>query len=256
MSELIYPKVVVRLYEEDFLSIRDIAKKYKTYPQKIMKILHTAGAKLRDHSAAQKNNLARGGSHPTKGKPRTESSKIKISQGLKDNWDGKTDDDKQKIMAPMQKALSEHKQKGNDVDKKAKKELTKTKFTGSRLEQYIFNRLVSDGYKATYHVKFIMGNDNMEYDIFVSMTHKIAIEIDGPTHQRAVFGEERFEKQKDADSRKDSLTLSHKTHMIRVYADYTNLPLWRKDQIYKSIVESLQELDQSDEFKVKRIGEI
>jgi hypothetical protein len=45
-------------------------------------------------------------------------------------------------------------------------------------------------------------------------------------------------------------------HIVRVYADYTNLPLWKKNRIYKEIVEILDGLKNDKDFKLKKINKV
>lgn len=252
----ILPSKVVKLYLVEEWSLRDIAKIYNTNANKIRRILSKEGVTMRDHSAAQKLHLKNGGPHPTKGKHRTDEEKMAISKSSKNTWSEKSDEEKEELLKAMQEGLKKSKKGDNSIKKKAEKKMLETRLKGSQLEKYVYERLKKDGFRASYHTEYVMGNDLMEYDIFVSMDKKIAIEIDGPTHLRPLFGEERFKNQIESDQKKDRLTITKKTHMLRVFADYTNLPLWKKDAIYNLIVDKLKELDKDDEYRVSKIGKV
>ena len=78
MDELQYE---IDLYEQEGKSTYEIAEEIGTYPNKIRRILKKHGISLKSRSEAQKNALEGGrAKHPTGGKKRTKSERIKISQ--------------------------------------------------------------------------------------------------------------------------------------------------------------------------------
>lgn len=233
-------------------SLRDLAKHYDSSVNRIRNLIIKSGGKLRTLSEAQINNLANGGKHPTKGRHRTDDEKLKISSSVKDKWDA-GDFDKEERLKPMQEGLKKHRA---SVLIEAKKGLDETIYKGSKFELFVFNKLEEDGFKVKMHQEHIMGNDHMHYDLFISSDKKIAIEIDGPTHQRPVFGDKRFSLQKEKDVRKNNLSITHNIHLIRVYADYINLPLWKKEKIYLLIREQIDKLNNDNEAKVVTIGRV
>ena len=75
-----FDKKVIKLYNEDNHSTYEIAKRMKTYPNKIRRTLIKHGYELKNKSEAQKVALEKGrSSHPTMGKTRSREEKIKIS---------------------------------------------------------------------------------------------------------------------------------------------------------------------------------
>ena len=88
---------IVRLYREENKSTYEISKVFKTYPNKIRRVLKKHGVQLKDKSQAQKNALSNGSAKiPTAGKTRTSEEKLKISYGLKKSWDS-MDEEKKKL---------------------------------------------------------------------------------------------------------------------------------------------------------------
>ena len=254
------PKVVNKLDGLEIIkkydsgeSLRKLAEEYNCSVNRIRNTIMKSGGTLRTLSEAQVNNLKNGGTHPTKGKTRSDEEKNKISQSVKHQWDDINADEKASRLKPMQAGL---KKQRTQVLAKAKQGLDKTMKKGSKFEMYVFDKLQKDGFEVKMHQEHIMGNDHMHYDLFVSSIKKIAIEIDGPTHQRAVFGDKRFDLQQEKDVRKDGLSITHSIHMIRVFADYINLPLWKKEKIYGLIKEKIAELNNDDEYKVINIGKV
>jgi len=247
----INPFKVIERYNKG-QSLRELAKHYDCSVNRVRNIIIKSGGTLRTLSEAQVNNLANGGKHPTKGRTRTDEEKLKISSSVKEGWDA-GDFDKAARLKPMQEGL---KKQRPEALAEAKKGLDETMYKGSKFEVYVFNKLKEDGFKVKMHQEHIMGNDHMHYDLFISSNKKIAIEIDGPTHQRPVFGDKRFSLQKEKDVRKNNLSITHNIHLLRVYADYVNLPLWKKEKIYLLIKEEIDKLNIDNEAKVVLIGKV
>ena len=79
-------------------STYSIAKELGTYPKKIERILKKNNIKLRSKSESQKLALKAGRcEHPTKGKKRTEEEKVNISEGVYNNWQNKTKEERKEI---------------------------------------------------------------------------------------------------------------------------------------------------------------
>lgn len=239
------------------LSLGEIASKHLTYPNKIRRLLKKNGVKLRDHAEAQRNNLKRGGFHPTKGKERTEQEKYNIGKALSEKWAGFSAEDVQDKTHAMMEGMRKAKAKtGNKILKKAQKSLKETSEKGSKIEHFLVDKLKKDGYKVEHHVKMLIDNDNMHFDIVVYLNPNIVIEVDGPTHHRPVFGAERLDKQIEADLRKNMLVMSAKMHIVRIKADYTNISLFKKMEMYKTLVDTLKKLKDDKEFKIVRIDKL
>ena len=78
---------IVELYESGEYSTYQIAEKYKTYPNKIRRILVKHGVQMKSKSQAQKSALANGrAKHPTKGTVRSKEDRLKISATVKKYW--------------------------------------------------------------------------------------------------------------------------------------------------------------------------
>lgn len=204
---------LVKLYQEGF-SLRQIADKFAVSHMTIKRNLIKAGINLRDQSDAQSNFLKRHpDKHPTKGKKHDEETKLKISQSVnkymtpgelerrkefgKKMWENKSPEEKKKF---------------------AEKLLTKfrdTSKSGSKLEKYLVGELSAAGYEAEFHKEMLIENEKMHIDIFLPK-QMIAIEIDGPTHYEAIFGEEQLLKVQLADTQKNGLILSNNMSIIRI----------------------------------------
>ena len=87
---------MIEMYEKG-MSPGSIAKQLDTYPNKIRRLLQKQGKQLRDSSEAQKNALKTGSAkHPTAGKVRSKSDRMKISGGMMDFWDKMSEKEKKR----------------------------------------------------------------------------------------------------------------------------------------------------------------
>ena len=87
---------------------------------------------------------------------------------------------------------------------------------GSKLEQYVCERLTKAGYVVEYHRKgLVPPNPNLEIDIYLTDL-ATAIEIDGPMHFSPIFGEEALARTQVLDNKKNGLLRFYKVNVLRV----------------------------------------
>ena len=92
-----HKEYIIDQYVNEKKSTYEIALDLKTYPNKIRRTLNTLGVPLRDKSAAQTVAINSGRhEHPTRGKKRTESEKVAISNGMSNYWDEMDDKERQR----------------------------------------------------------------------------------------------------------------------------------------------------------------
>ena len=97
MTEHQKRKLINKLYVDQKQSFGEIAKEYKTYPNKVRRDAIKYGISIRSKSDAQKNVLQQGkANHPTKGKKRSEEEKNKISLGMHQSWNELSDKERNK----------------------------------------------------------------------------------------------------------------------------------------------------------------
>ena len=187
-------------------SIGDIAKELDTYPNKVRRAVKSHGIKLRDKGSAQTVALKRGrSSHPTKDKGHSEEAKLKISEGVAQNWENLSDEEfeaRRETSREQWRNMSEEekiklRESAIPGIKKASKE-------GSKLEKYIRDKLIKEKYVVEYHKKGIVPNANLEVDIYLPEIGT-AIEIDGPSHFLPIWGEDALKKTIKSDNEKNGL---------------------------------------------------
>ena len=204
-------------YEKNHKSFQDIAKEYGTYANKIRRDAIKFKISIRDKSEAQKNALNTGkASHPTEGKTRTEKTKTKIGLSVMKSWEDldETELQKRKDTARQNwETLSDDAK--SEILKKANNAVRVASKTGSRLEKYLLDRLLKDGYKVDFHKEQMLANTKLQIDLFLP-TLNVAIEVDGLSHFEPVWGEETLKKNKGYDNKKTGLILGKGLVLIRV----------------------------------------
>lgn len=250
-----FDKTVITMYNEKNQSTYEIAKALETYPNKIRRTLKKYGYDLKDRSEAQRVALEMGRStHPTAGKQRTKEERIAISSSLVDYWDNMSDKerglrvklakDNWNKMSDKQKELM--RSKGIAAIRVAASE-------GSKLEKIFKARIEDIGYNVEPH-KMLIPAEKLEIDLYIPRL-KTIIEVDGPSHFLPIWGEEKLQKQVNADLRKSGVLLSKGYVVIRVKS-LGQESLAKKESLIEQVLTHLSEID--DEFppRSKRFIEV
>ena len=172
---------------------------------------------MKDKSSAQKNALKQGvAAHPTKGKKRSEKTKLKISESQAKVWDNLSDEERlQRSLIGKEswnkKTLEEKSaflQKAGDANRHAAK-------TGSKMEKFLLHELISEGFRVEFHKTHWLQNSELEIDLYLPDL-KTVIEVDGPSHFAPVWGHENLARNQLSDMQKDGLVLRQGMIMVRV----------------------------------------
>jgi very-short-patch-repair endonuclease len=251
-------KLLVQEYEQNKKSFQDIAKENNTYANKIRRDAIKLNIAIRDKSEAQKNALNTGKiNHPTKGKIRPEQTKQKIGNAVlkswesmsdtdlkkrklqaKINWDNKTDDEKALILREANTAVREASKKG------------------SKLEIFLFNKLLEYGYSVDFHKEQSILNTKLQIDLFLPRDN-IAIEVDGPSHFEPVWGNDALKRNKKYDNTKTGLIIGKGLFLIRIKQsrDFSKA---RASIIFDHLIEAINTIKQgsnSNQTKVINLGD-
>lgn len=248
-------KAILKMYNEDNKSTYEIAKQLNTYPNKINRTLKKHGVEMRDKSSAQKNALQTGRSpHPTQGKKRSLQEKVKISSALSDYWEGMDEKERNRRCEQAKKtweAMSA-KQKEN-MRAKGTRAIQLAAKEGSKLEKFIQKRLMDLNYDVKIH-QVIIPAEKLEIDLYIPEL-KTIIEVDGPSHFLPIWGEERLQKQMNADLRKSGTLLSKGFVVIRIKTTGKD-SLKRKEDIINVIHGHLQSIEKKFPARSKRFIEV
>jgi very-short-patch-repair endonuclease len=200
-------------YVDKERSPADIADEHNTYPNKIRREIRAFGFALRDKSEAQKAAIKNGRHlHPTKGKTRDITVRHKISASMARVWDDMSDAERQRrIDIGRQQWDKMPKSKKEEFKKLAAKAVRDASEHGSKLEQFIRDKLVA----IEFHVEFHPTIDDHKVDLYLE--HEgVVIDIHGPTHFLPIWGEDYLLKRQEEDGRKIKAFIDKGLTFIRV----------------------------------------
>lgn len=242
LSDSAKKDMLIKEYENNKKSFKDIADQYGTYANKVRRDAIKLKINIRDKSEAQKNVLASGkADHPTKGKERSDDVKHKIGKSVMESWenldDAELESRKNKARDNWNKLSETMKE---NILHEANSAVRKASKTGSKLEHHLFNSLISDGYRVDFHKEQSLLNTKLQIDLFLP-TLNIAIEVDGLSHFEPVWGEDTLKRNKKYDNKKSGLILGKGLVLIRVIQkkDYSKS---RANVIYQELKEHIENI--------------
>ena len=236
-----FDKNVINMYNKKNMSTYEIAKVLDTYPNKIRRTLIKNGYELKNKSQAQKVALAEGrSSHPTQGKKRSKEEKVKISSSLVDYWEDMSDKERKrrcKIAKANWKSMTAKQKEEMRAKGIAAIQLAATQ--GSKLEQFFEKVLVDAGFSVKMH-QMIIPSENLEIDLYIPEL-KTIIEVDGPSHLLPIWGEDKLQKQINADLRKSGTLLSKGYVVIRIKS-LGQESLAKRDEMSRQVIGHLNKI--------------
>lgn len=236
-----FAQEIIKLYNEDKLSLRQIATKYKTYPLAIFRLLKKFGVQIRDKSDAAREAISSGRStHPTKGKKLKQEVKDKIGKGVYNSWSnmdaGKREDISNKHKDNWKQKSPQEKE---ELSKKSHMAIAESARTGSKLEKFLLDALSGKGYNCFAHTK-ILQNVNLEVDLCIPDL-QIAIEVDGHSHFEPIWGDEVLEKTKLSDTEKNGQLAANGYKVIRLRYTKGHVSNILKQQTLSALVDKIEE---------------
>ena len=250
-----FEQKVIDLYQEQEKSTYQIAEELNTYPNKIRRVLLKHGVTIKDRSSAQKLALKKGRSkHPTDGTIRTEQTKVKISSQLVKHWDDLDDQERERRALDSKKRWHNMpKDKQQEIRTKATEAIRVSAVEGSKMEKHIASEIRKLGYKVELHKK-IIPKENLEVDLYVPELNTI-IEVDGPSHFYPIWGQEKLEKQMNADLRKSGTLLSKGYAILRVKSCGEE-SLAEKNRLTNIVLEKIRDIGYNFPVRSKRFIEV
>lgn len=251
-----FEEKVLSMYQEDNKSTYEIAEALETYPNKVRRALIKHGITLKSKSSAQKNALKTGRSkHPTKGTNRDQSIKLKISSKMVEYWDDMDDKERQKrCESAKERWQNMSASKKQEMREKANEQIRISSTEGSKLERFFANRLRKLGYTVLMHKKDIIPQEKLEIDLYIPEA-KVIIEVDGPSHFLPIWGEEKLQKQLNADIRKSGTLLTKGFIVFRVKS-LGEESLKKREEMLQIIVDKLDEFKYNKPDKQERYIEV
>ena len=248
---------ISKMYLKESKSTYEIAQEFNTYPNKIRRTLKTLGVSLRDKSKAQTVAIKNGRhEHPTRGKKRSESEKIAISNGMSKFWNDMEEEERARRCEISRKQWASMSDEQRELLRKSATEaVLKASKEGSKIEKYIYKGLTAEGYEVIFHKKNLVSDRKLEVDLFLP-TLNLAIEIDGPAHFLPIWGEEKLQKHINADARKAGLLLQSGFVLIRLKNITKNVSKANMAKSLDAVVEEVKKVENKFPPKSKRLIEI
>jgi len=256
MTELTFEYLDVE-YNQKERSFADIAKELGTYPNKVRREAIKAGINPRDKSVAQALALKHGRiKHPTAGCKREESVKNKIADGVSSSWKNLTEEEYQgRVDQAKEQWKNMSKEERSALMKAAGDAVRKASVEGSKLENFVLNKLRSLDYVVQFHRKGLLMNERLEVDIFLPEL-KTVIEIDGPAHFLPIWGEENLARNLKADAQKTGLLITKGFAIIRVKHLSKHVSKKQMRDIADKIVETVEKIEKKFPTKNQRLIQI
>lgn len=217
LPEITRKEILEEYYVKQEKSFDEISEMYNTYPNKLRRDAKKFDIKSRSRSDAQKNAIKKGRSnHPTEGKERSEETKAKIGMTLLQTWEN-MDQTKLDNIRLKQKQIWQNKSEEEKLHlKKAANEAIRVSSrVGSKLEKFLLNGLLENGIDVKFHYEQMLVNTKLQIDLYVPSIN-LAIEVDGPSHFDAVWGEETLKKTKTYDNKKQGLIIGKGMLLVRI----------------------------------------
>lgn len=246
LTDIQKANLIRELYEKSNYSFADIANKLGTYPNKIRRDAKKFKIDIRNKSEAQKNALSTGKhKHPTKGQVRNEETKQKIGLGVLNAWEHL---DQKEINARKSKAKQNWEKLDNNtkdnMHKSAMQAVRQSSKVGSKLEKFLLTRLIEDGYTVEFHKEQTLINTKLQIDLFLP-TLNLAIEVDGPSHFKPVWGQETLKRNQKYDRKKAGLISGKGWHLIRI-KQTKDFSVSRSRLIYNDLTAAILKCQKAD----------
>tara|TARA_R110002051_G_scaffold284668_1_gene346844 strand:+ start:666 stop:1448 length:783 start_codon:yes stop_codon:yes gene_type:complete len=248
---------IVEEYVKKNKSTYEISESLGTYPNKVRRTLVKLGVKLRDKSKAQSTAIQSGRhKHPTKGTERSESDKIKISEGMFSHWSHMSDEErlKRSEMAKKQWDSMSDEDRFN-LRRAAAEAVRRAAKEGSKMEKFLQEGLTKTGRSVIFHKKGLVANQNLEIDLFLPES-RVVIEVDGPSHFFPIWGEENLQKTIKSDAHKSGLLLQAGYVVLRIRHTTKNFSSKRQRDLLAKVINILDDVEKQFPAKSERFLEV
>jgi very-short-patch-repair endonuclease len=236
-------------YIQNRRSLEDIANENCTYPNKVRRALVKFGIALRNKSEAQSAALESGRhKHPTKGIPRSQSTKDQIGRKVAQAWRELPLEEKFERITTARKNWSALTQEDKDnLHQLALTAIREAGRVGSKTERFLYDKLVEFNITADLH--FAVPQTKFVVDLFLPTKNTI-IQIDGPSHFLDIWGKDELDKRQILDQSENEELLRFGYRVIRVKLIQKNISKTYQLALFEEI---LKQLDKTKTGKVEII---
>lgn len=203
------------LHLEKKMSIRAIARELKTYPLKICRFCNKHQIPIMTASESLKSAYEAGTLiNPRKGVTLSEIEKLNIGEAQHRVW-ANLSDYEMEVRREIQRKLFEQRKDKKSFQKKGADGIRKAAREGSKLEKFLIKLFKKEGIRFIHHYKGMFGDNQLEADFFLPDLNVI-LEVDGPSHFCDIFGTSAYQKQVEADQKKNAIVLNMGASMFRL----------------------------------------
>jgi very-short-patch-repair endonuclease len=246
-------------YHQHHKSISTIAKEIGSYSKYIRAEMERLSVPMRTRSETQKLLLKSGKiAHPTLGKTRTDQEKLNISESMGNYWTGLSREElERRSQAGKINYNNKTEEEKNEMHKLATKAILKAAKSGSKLEHYLHKNLIKEGFKVDFHKEQFIIRERLQIDLFLPELN-IAIEIDGPSHYEAVWGNDNFTQSSKSDDIKTGLILGKGLVLIRLKHQRVKSQKYLRDTFtkLKDIILQIKNKFPEEGHRLIELGEI
>lgn len=248
-------ETVSRLYNEQHLSTYQIAEQLGTYPNKIRRMLKKMGCELKTRGDAQRAALQNGrAQHPTEGKERTLEQRIKISSGVSGYWKQLEEKEYKRRCGQAKSHWESLSEEQKEIMRSRSIAAIRTAAVeGSRLEKFFQEKIEEAGFYVDSH-KSVIPSEDLEIDLYIPSL-KTIIEVDGPSHFFPIWGEDKLQKQINADLRKSGVILTRGYVMIRIKS-LGQETLAKREELAEKIITLLKSIEKNFPEQSQRFIEV
>lgn len=242
LDDSVRKSTLEKCYHDYNMTWKEMADIAGTYPNRMRREAKRLGVESRSRSDAQKLALAKGTHpHPTKGKERKEEVKIKISESVAADWDGLSEDEKEeRRLDAVRRWENRSPEERKSMRENADKALRYAAKHGSKLEKFMLTELTRAGYRIEFHKEHWVVREKLQIDLFVPALN-VAIEVDGPSHHRDIWGEDILRQSQKRDSEKTGLLLQRGLCIIRVKQTRPISKKYKRD-ILEAVLTALEKI--------------
>ena len=121
-------------------------------------------------------------------------------------------------------------------------------------KKFLLYELTKRSFEVQFHKEHLLKNQRLQIDLFVPKL-RVAIEVDGPSHFKPVWGEENLERNQRSDRQKTGLILGQGFVLIRIKQDKRISQRYFR-RVLDSLVEELEKIKKSFPQENKRYIEL
>lgn len=208
-------ELLEELHNNQKISLREIARQYKTYAVKLSRFCAKHNIPTLSKSEALQSGYDSKRITPAMlGKQRSEEEKILISERQHEFWKSMSEDERSRRSA-LQSEIFARREDKESFHKKGCRAIRRAADEGSKLEKAVKQFFDENNIEYYHHYTGLFGGTQLEADFYLP-EYSIVLEVDGPSHFSADFGVDKYADQLRADEKKNGLVLSMGMSIIRV----------------------------------------